>query len=206
MWQCPDLIYRESTDLSKDSDMGRKSTVDLLPPSLKDKLLSLLAKPEVTQQEIADIINEEAGETVVSKSAVNRYAQKMEEFSRKNREATAIAKVYLQQVEDGTGNTLGKVAIEQLRMIVFDLLMGIDQMPKDATDPEGLMNLTTGINKVAKALRDLETASETNAKMEEQIKARTAIVAEEVEQTVKSSGLSDRAVEEIKAKILGIAE
>lgn len=186
--------------------MGRKSTVDLLPPSLKDKLLSLLAKPEVTQQEITDIINEEAGETVVSKSAVNRYAQKMEEFSRKNREATAIAKVYLQQVEDGTGNTLGKVAIEQLRMIVFDLLMGIDQMPKDATDPEGLMNLTTGINKVAKALRDLETASETNAKMEEQIKARTAIVAEEVEQTVKSSGLSDRAVEEIKAKILGIAE
>ena len=186
--------------------MGRKSTVDLLPPSLKDKLLSLLAKPEVTQQEITDIINEEAGETVVSKSAVNRYAQKMEEVSRKNREATAIAKVYLQQVEEGTGNTLGKVAIEQLRMIVFDLLMGIDQMPKDATDPEGLMNLTTGINKVAKALRDHETASETNAKMEEQIKARTVIVAEEVEQTVKSSGLSDRAVEEIKAKILGIAE
>ena len=103
--------------------MGRKSSIDLLPEELKNKLLSLLTKPEVTQQEITDIINGMAGEVVVSKSAVNRYAQKMEELSKKNREAAEIAKAYLQQAEEGTGNTLGKVAIEQLRMIVFDLLM-----------------------------------------------------------------------------------
>lgn len=186
--------------------MGRKSTVDLLPQALRDKLLNLLAKPDVTQQEIVDIINEEAGETVVSKSAVNRYAQKMAEFSKKNREATAIAKVYLQQAEEGTGNTLGKVAIEQLRMIVFDLLMGIDQLPKDASDPENLFNLTFGINKVAKALKDLEGASLINSDMEEKIKAKTVAVAEEVERKIKTGGLSDSAVDEIKAKILGIAE
>lgn len=185
--------------------MGRKSSVDLLPDALKKRLISLLSKPEVTQQEIADIINEEAGEVVVSKSAVNRYAQKMEDFSRKNREAAEIAKVYLQQVEAGTGNTLGKVAIEQLRMIVFDLLMGIDQMPKSADDPESLLNLTIGVNKVARALRDLEGASKDNAEMEERIKAKTVAVAEEVEKSIKSEGLSDNTIEEIKAKILGIA-
>lgn len=185
--------------------MGRKSSIDLLPEKLKDKLLELLAKPEVTQQEIADIINETAGETVVSKSSVNRYAQKMEEFSRKNREASEIAKAYIQQMGEGTGNTLGKVAIEQLRMIVFDLLMGIDQMPKDASDPETLLNLTIGVNKVAKALRDLEGASKVNIEIEEKIKAKTAAVAEEVSKSVKAEGLSDEAVEAIKAKILGIA-
>ena len=81
--------------------MGRKSSIDLLPENLKNKLLELLAKPDVTQQEITDIINEMAGSAVVSKSAVNRYAQKMEEFSRKNREAAEIAKAYLQQAEEG---------------------------------------------------------------------------------------------------------
>ena len=185
--------------------MGRKSSIDLLPENLKNKLLELLAKPDVTQQEITDIINEMAGSAVVSKSAVNRYAQKMEEFSRKNREAAEIAKAYLQQAEEGTGNTLGKVAIEQLRMIVFDLLMGIDEMPKDSADPESLLNLTIGVNKVAKALRDLESASEVNLKIEEKIKSRAAAVAEEESKSVKAEGLSDAAIEAIKAKILGIA-
>lgn len=198
---CQALIYQ-----SEESDMGRKSTVESLTPELKNRLLELLAKPDVTQAEIADIINEEAGSKVVSKSAVNRYAIKMEEFTRKNREAAEIAKAYIAQAEEGTGNTLGKVAIEQLRMIVFDLLMGIDEMPKDAADPEALMGLTLGVNKIAKALRDLEQASDTNLKNEDKIRARCQKVADEVAAEVKSSGLSESAVNMIKQRILGISK
>ncbi len=185
--------------------MGRPSTIDLLPEDLKNKLISLLSKSNVTQQEVADIINEMAGYKVVSKSAVNRYAQKMEDFSKKNREAAEIAKVYINQFDDGTGNVLSKVAIEQLRMIIFDLLLGIDQLPKDASDPENLHNLTISVNKVAKALKDLEGASELNIKLEEKIKAKTAEVAEEVAEKVKAAGLSESAVKSIKERILGIS-
>ena len=78
-------------------------------------------------------------------------------------------------------------------------------MPKDSADPESLLNLTIGVNKVAKALRDLESASEVNLKIEEKIKSRAAAVAEEVSKSVKAEGLSDAAIEAIKAKILGIA-
>lgn len=184
--------------------MGRKSTIDLLPEDLKNQLVSLLAKPDVTQQEIAEIINGQAGETVVSKSAVNRYAIKMEEFSKKNRQAAEVAKVYIQQSEAGTGNTLGKVAIEQLRMIVFDLLVGIDELPKDASNPEQLLDIAFGVNKIAKALHDLEKADEVNMKLEEKVKEQAKTVADEVEKQVKQQGLSDAAAEIIKSKILGI--
>lgn len=186
--------------------MGRKSSIDLLPESLRNRLIALLAQPDVTQQQITDLINEEAGDTVVSRSAVNRYAQKMEEFSRKNRQAAEIAKVYIQQTESGNGNTLGKVAIEQLRLIIFELLMAIDEMPKQASNPENLLNLTFGVNKVAKALRDLESAYEVNIKIEDQIRAKTKVVADEIEKDVKQAGLSDEAAELIKLKILGISD
>ncbi len=184
--------------------MGRKSSIDLLPEELKNKLIALLAKPEVTQQDITDIINSEAGETVVSKSAVNRYAIKMEEFSRKNRQAAFVAKAYIQQAEEGTGNLLGKVALEQLRLIIFELLGAMDEIKKDNAEPEQLLDLTFGVNKMAKALLDLEKASQANLEIENRIRAQAKSVAEDVEKEFRSAGLSDEAAGIIKAKILGI--
>ncbi|MBQ7644119.1 MAG: DUF3486 family protein, partial [Spirochaetales bacterium] len=90
--------------------MGRPSSIDLLPSELKEKLIKLLNKPEVTQQEVTDMINELAGEKVVSKSAVNRYAQKMEDFRRKNREAREVAMMLRDEMDGSDGNVLGKVA------------------------------------------------------------------------------------------------
>ena len=48
--------------------MGQKSCVDRLSPELRAKLLELLNNPAVTQAEIVDAINAEAGEPLISKS------------------------------------------------------------------------------------------------------------------------------------------
>ena len=48
--------------------MGQKSCVDRLSPELREKLLELLNNPAVTQAEIVDAINAEAGEPLISKS------------------------------------------------------------------------------------------------------------------------------------------
>jgi hypothetical protein len=66
--------------------MGQKSAVDRLPEVLRKKLLEMLQDPAVTQAEIVDAINAEAGETLLSRSSMNRYAQRMKRFAEKNRQ------------------------------------------------------------------------------------------------------------------------
>lgn len=185
--------------------MGRKSKINFLSEELRSELIRLLNKPGVTQQEVTDAVNKLAGAKVVSKSSVNRYAQKMEEFSRKSREARAVAEMLGSQMNNGQSNVLGKVAIEQARIIIFELFGAIDEINKSSDDPEKLLNLSFGVSKLVKAVNELEKASETNIKLEEKIKAKTVEVAEKVEKTVRSGGLSEENIAKIKADILGIA-
>jgi DNA-binding transcriptional regulator WhiA len=69
--------------------MGQKSSVEKLPKNLREKLLEMLNDPACTQAWIAEAINDEAGEAVLSKSGVNRCAQRMKKFAEKNRQAVA---------------------------------------------------------------------------------------------------------------------
>ena len=75
--------------------MPTRSAIERLPDELRKRLIELLQNPAVTQQAVADIINAEAGGSVVSRSSVNRYAIKMERFADKNRQARQVAEAYL---------------------------------------------------------------------------------------------------------------
>lgn len=48
--------------------MGQKSSIDRLPPELRLKLIEMLQDPAVTQVQVVEAINLEAGETVISKA------------------------------------------------------------------------------------------------------------------------------------------
>jgi hypothetical protein len=186
--------------------MGRKSSIERLPDELRARLLKLLNDPNVTQLQIAEIINDEAGEQVVSKSAVNRYAVRMREFQEKNRQAREVAQVYVAQYGSDTQNQLGKLVNEQVRMLVFELLMAIDEIKKSGDDPEMIESLAFTTSKIAKAIKDLESSSTINMEREEKMRAATKKAAEEVESTVRKAGLTDETVEQIKARILGITK
>jgi DNA-binding transcriptional regulator WhiA len=67
--------------------MGQKSSIEKLPKNLREKLLEMLNDPACTQAWIAEAINDEAAEAVLSKSGVNRYALRMKKFAEKNRQA-----------------------------------------------------------------------------------------------------------------------
>jgi hypothetical protein len=55
--------------------MGQKSTIDLLPNSLRKRVFELLDNPQETQAGIVDLINLEAGKEVLSKSSMNRFVK-----------------------------------------------------------------------------------------------------------------------------------
>jgi hypothetical protein len=183
--------------------MGQKSAVDRLPEKLRNRLIEMLHNPAITQTEIADAINDEAGEPLVSRSSVNRYARRMKRFAEKNRQAKEVADAYIEKFGAEDRNKLGKVVNEQIRLAAFDLISEIDELKESGQmDPELITEI---IFKVSRGLKDLEQAEKLNAERSETIrKATLAEAAEIVEQNAKSDGLSVETVEKIKKQILGL--
>lgn len=184
--------------------MGQKSAIDRLSPELREKLIEHLQNPAVTQLEIVDLINKEAGESVVSKSSVNRYKLKLDRFSEKSREAREVADAYVEKFGESNRNKLGKVANEYIRLMVFDLITDLEELKgsEDAIDPKVISDI---IYKVSRAIKDLEQAEKLNAERSEEI--RQAALKEAVavvEQNAKLTGLSAETVDKIKKQILGL--
>ena len=183
--------------------MGQKSSVDKLPKKLRDKLLELLSDPSVTQTQIVDAINEEAGKPLISKSSLNRYAKRMQRFAEKNRQAKEVANAYIEKFGAEDRNKLGKVVNEQIRLVAFDLISEIDEL-KEAQQADPAL-ITEIIFKVSRGLRDLEQAEKLNAERSDTIRnAALEDAVNVIEKSAKTNGLSSATVESIKKEILGI--
>ena len=185
--------------------MGQKSCVDRLSPELREKLLELLNNPAVTQAEIVNAINAEAGEPLISKSSLNRYAQRMKKFAEKNRQAREVADAYLEKYGSDTRNKLGKVVNEQIRLVAFDLIAELEDAKEDGNlDPKFI---TEVIFKVSRGLKELEQAEKLNAEREDEIKALIVKeTAEKVETACRKKGVTQEAKEAILAEIFSITE
>ncbi len=183
--------------------MGQKSTIDKLPKKLRDKLTEMLQNPAVTQAEIVDAINAEAGEPLISKSSMNRYAQKMKHFTEKNRQAKEIADAYIEKYGSENRQNLGKVINQQMRVAIFDLMGEFEEI---LADPETKsVEAADILYKISRGLKELEQAEKLNAERTQHIRQEAlADAAKIVEKEAKSAGLDEAALEVIKRKILGI--
>ena len=71
--------------------MGQKSAVDRLPKEYRAMVISLLSEKWLTQNDIVNRINDEAGKQVVSKSSISRFVKKLQR-ERAERKATSSTK------------------------------------------------------------------------------------------------------------------
>ena len=103
--------------------MGQKSAVDRLPEALRNKLIDMLHNPAVTQKEIVDAINEEAGEPLLSRSSINRYAQRMKKFAEKNRQAREVADAYIEKYSKGWKfERISRTAVAIMKTAMYEIL------------------------------------------------------------------------------------
>ena len=184
--------------------MGQKSSIDKLAPELRSRLIELLQNPSVTQKEIVELINAEAGENVVSKSSVNRYKLRMDKFAAKTREAREVADAYIEKYGTESRNKLGKVVNEYIKLMVFDLTTELEEL-KDSDGeikPEDLADI---IYKVSRAIKELEQAEKLNAQREAEIKAAVQKeTAEKVETVCKQKGVSKESMDMILREVFNI--
>lgn len=183
--------------------MPRPSTIDLLSPELRTRLQELLATPGVTQQQVAATINAEAGGTVVSKSAVNRYHVAMKRFAAKNRQAREVAQAYLAHCGPEGQQQLSEVLVHLLRTITFDLMMEMQEIQnQDLDDPERIQRIAELLSRLSRSVRETEQAADRSTERRRRLLQEAAAQAGSAAQ---EAGISQSTVDTIRERILGLA-
>lgn len=185
--------------------MGKRqqSSIDRLPEDVRTQLQELLRDPRVTQLDatakINAILEEEGHEERVSKSAVNRYALKMEEVGAKLRQAREISKMWIGKLGAAPQGEVGKLLNEMVRTLAFDAVVTMAEGAAPI-EPKMIKDLAIGIER-------LEKAASENVKREEEIRRRAMQeAADKAEKIAKKGGLSADAVQTIRREILGISQ
>ncbi|MEZ5571189.1 MAG: DUF3486 family protein [Halioglobus sp.] len=185
--------------------MGRKSSIDKLPQEVREALNAWLRDAALTQEETTDRTNTLLAEIGVdfriSKSAVNRYSQRMEQIGAKIRQSREVSEMWIANLGSQPQGQLGKLINEMIRTMAFEASAALAESG-DPVPPKILKDL-------ALAVQRLESAANMNEDRERKVRAeeRQRVVEEaatKVEQAGNQGGMSRESIDTIKREILGI--
>ncbi len=193
--------------------MGRQpSTVELLPDELRELLQELLRDPRVQQIQAVARINAILAEQAaagalpdgaperVSKSAVNRYALKMEEAGAKLRQSREMAAMWIGKLGAQPQGQVGHLVNEILRTLSFDMALLLQKGELDAESAPEVVGMLKGL---ALTMQRLEAASTLNVKREREIRAKALEeAAAAVGETAKEEGVSAATILRIRRDVL----
>ncbi len=170
----------------------QQSSIDRLPDDIKSALQELLRDPRCTQLEAVEKINEiirEQGNDVgaihvgannysplpmdvapLSKSAVNRYAVRMEQVGAKLRQSREVAAMWIGKLGTEPQGEVGKLLNEMVRNLAFDTVVKMSE-EDEMVEPRMIKDLAFAIQK-------LEQATSDNVKRDGELKKQLASAAE----------------------------
>ncbi len=180
--------------------MGRQSTVDRLPEDIRQALNELLRNPAVSQLEAARRVNDmlEADDEAarISKSAVNRYAMKMDKIGAKLRQSREVADMWIAKLGSQPQGQVGHLLNEVVRNLAFDTAIALSD-EEEPVPPKLIKELSIAIEKLEKA------ASENEKRAAEIRKQAREEAAKELTEELKNDGISEQVENSIKRILLG---
>ncbi|PQA82771.1 terminase [Limnohabitans sp. TS-CS-82] len=174
--------------------MPPRSKVEQLPPEIKAWLDQALVQSNFSQYELLSAELKKRG-CEISKTGLHRYGQDFEERLKTLRMVTEQARAVVQASPDDDG-AVNDALVRLTQEKMFGILMELE------VDPTSI-----DLTKLARAVAELGKASVAQKRW--QMEARKSALAEAAKEAgiaAKSVGLTDDAVEQIKRRILGIAE
>ncbi len=185
----------------------RASSIERLPPDILEKLHALLRDPRVTQLEATARINailaEDGSEERVSKSAVNRYAVKMDEVGERIRESRQVAEMWIAKLGAAPQGQIGHLVNETLRTLAFDLS---HKLMSGELNEESMPGTIKMLKEMSLSIMRLERASSENMKREQEIRSQERErVADAVGEEAKAQGMTDEQARFWRQKVLGVA-
>lgn len=179
-------------------NVSQPSSIDRLPDALREKLNAFLRDPSVTQKRAVALINaaiaDEYGDEVspLSKSSVNRYAQRMERVGAQIRQAREVADVWIGKLGGQPAGEVGNLINELVRTMALETAMSYAEGEKKVPPKV--------IKELALAVQRLEQAATFNAKRERELLDEAS---ERAEATVKRRGLSAEVAAAIREAVQG---
>lgn len=182
--------------------MARASSIDKLPADIRDALHELLRDPAINQleatQRVNRLLDKEKLDVRVSKSAVNRYSQRMDKVGEKMRQSRQVAEMWIGKLGNQPQGQVGKLLNEFTRTMAFETALDLSE-GDEPVPPKLLKELSL-------AIKHLEQAASVNEKREREIRTQMAEEAAHAAETIgKAQGLTADSVNMLKQEILGIA-
>ncbi|MBF0426967.1 MAG: DUF3486 family protein [Magnetococcales bacterium] len=179
----------------------RRSSLSRLPADIRELIDKLLAEGVETRKNILAILNRELdrkGDKPISKSALNRYAQRMEEIGLKMAQAREVARVWIEHLESEPPGDLGKLLNEVVRTLAFDFATRAAE-GDEPVDHQVLRSLAATIERLEQASRIRE---DRDRLLRREI---TEQAANQAKATARRAGISQKTISEIERDILGLA-
>ncbi|MGQ0287132.1 DUF3486 family protein [Pasteurellaceae bacterium 22721_9_1] len=182
---------------------GRASKVDLLPPNIKTQLAMMLRDKQFSQAQILEEINDLIRDCglnesyCLSKTGLNRYANRMEQLGAKIRQAREVAEVWTKQFGEMPQTDIGKALMEMVKQIAFETSLKLGEQD-GGIEPKQLALLSSAIQR-------LEQAESLSFKREQAIRQETIKrAAEAVEEAGKRTGANMDDVAKMVKAVYGI--
>lgn len=131
--------------------MGRKSSIDRLPPAVKKAIQSEISDGRLTLDEIKQLIEEEFG-AEVSRSALGRYKMSVDEQMRVLRESREVADVWTKKFGEAPDSDIGKLVQEIIRTLAYRTSSDMLQSG-EAVDPKQIAQLSRAMTYIENAGR-----------------------------------------------------
>ncbi len=185
--------------------MGKQqSSIDRLPEVVREQLNELLRDPQVTQKaavtEINRILTELEHPESLSKSAVNRYAMRMEAVGKRMRESREVADALIGKLGSQPQGKIGNLVNEILRSVSFELSLNLTN---GELDEESAPAIAKTLKDLALTTMHLERAANLNVEREQEIRKqkRERLQKETLDAVAGSEAMNP---EQLKAKILEV--
>lgn len=183
--------------------MPRPSSIDQLPPDIREALHALLRDPRVTQldacQRVNALLKQEGIDQKLSKSAVNRYSQRYENVREKLVQSREVSQMLVGSLGNQPQGEIGKLLNEVIRTMAYETTMTfIDS--EETVSPKIIKELSL-------AIKHLEDAASVNERREREIRKQVALdAANSAEKVAKAAGFTQESIDEIRADILGLTQ
>lgn len=174
--------------------MGTRSSIKRLPPEIRSEVDHLIASGKHTHREIAAHIAKLGH--AVSKSAVHRYSQDVEELGREMRYAKEMAEALGRELKVDAEHDIGRMLIETGHTLLLRMRLQLGNA--EELDTEAVRDFAYSLGAITKARKD--TAQTIAAE-------RKLVVAEAtkaVETVASELGLSENAIETFRTRLLGL--
>ncbi len=174
--------------------MARNSSIDRLPPPIREKI-GQLRQAGFTIDEILNKLKELDVE--VSRSALGRHCQQLEEVSKSIRQSRLVAEALAKNFGDENENKVSQVNIELMHSLILKMMVN--------NEGESITMDSKDAFFMASSLQKLVQASKQNVESVIQLRKEFAQkAAQAVEKAGKKKGISAENLEFIKKEIFGV--